>query len=200
MYANGLCITLNCVLYGICCLSFLVLCVWYSNGLSGFFVLYLEFSVFVLYAMILFVCMYCTYCIVLHGMGLYYIAYIVSYTAFCVRVCMVCMKLCCVCSITCYLLDCKVGFFCVQLLVGCVFHEYWDGTVLAGVVRFRIGWCCIVWSCMFCTLCMYFISSACDIGISLGTGIQLHPFLWNRPNRWVTFPPIHQHLRTAVVR
>lgn len=111
MYANGLCITLNCVLYGIFCLSFLVLCVSCSNGLSVFFVLYLKFSVFVLYGMTLFVCMYSTYCIVLHGIGLYYITYIVCCTAFCVRVCMVCMKLYCVYSIACYLLDCKVGFF-----------------------------------------------------------------------------------------
>lgn len=35
MYANGLYIVLDCVLYGIYCLSFLVLCVSYSNGLSG---------------------------------------------------------------------------------------------------------------------------------------------------------------------
>lgn len=50
MHANGLYIILDCVLYGVYCLSFLVLlCVSYSNGLSG--ILYCIWDSLYLYCM-----------------------------------------------------------------------------------------------------------------------------------------------------
>lgn len=104
--------------------------------IEWYFVLCLEFSVFV-FVLMLFVCVDCTYCTVLHGMMLYYIAHIVCCAAFCVMVYMVCMNLYCVHGIACYLLDCKIPCF--------VCNYSWGTHGIPWVLAwYCLGWCCKV--------------------------------------------------------